>query len=147
PRPHLRGDRSPRAHALRGRALPRVPRILRRGHRRRPRPREPRLAPRRHGLPEAAVSLTFLHAPLVHLAWPAAALVALLFWLDGRGRDLLGRFVSAVMQTRIADRPTRARRLARLGFVALALGAGIVALMRPQSAGGTEAVAAGRVSA
>lgn len=91
--------------------------------------------------------MTFVHAELVHLVWPAAALVALLAWLELRGGDLLARFVSAVMQLRLAERPSRARRAVRVALCGLALGAGIVALMRPQTAGGTESVAPGRVSA
>lgn len=91
--------------------------------------------------------MSFLHPELVHLLWPAAALVGLLVWLDARGRDRLSRFVSKIMQARLADRPSRGRRIAAFTFVGLALAASILALMRPQGTGGTEAVTAAHVSA
>jgi len=87
------------------------------------------------------------HAQLVHLMWGALALVLLLAWFEFRGRDTLSRFVSAVMQHRLADRLSRERRALRLVFVLLALVAGILALMRPQTKGDATNVSANQVSA
>ncbi len=87
------------------------------------------------------------HAQLVHLMWGALALVVLLAWLDFRGRDTLSRFVSAVMQHRLAERASRGRRAARLVFILLSLVAGILALMRPQTKGDARTVSASQISA
>jgi hypothetical protein len=49
--------------------------------------------------------LTFAHGTLVHLVWLALAVTGVLLWLELRGSEALGRFVSAVMQRRLARRP------------------------------------------
>jgi len=90
---------------------------------------------------------TFAHPRLVHLVWAAVGLVALLAWLEFRNVDALGRFLSPAMQSRLSRRASLVRRLVRLGLILVALLAGVVGLMRPQSRGGTEAVSARRVSA
>lgn len=92
-------------------------------------------------------NVTYVHEPLKHLAWAVIAFVVLLFLLESRSRTVLGRFVSPVMQHRLAARPSRQRRVVRLGFILASLLLGTVALMRPQTPGATEAIAAGRVSA
>jgi len=89
----------------------------------------------------------FAHPGLVHLAWAAAGLLALLVWLEGRGQGALARVLSALMQTRLVARVPRGRRIARLCLVGGVLGFGIGALMRPQTAGGNEAAARGRTAA
>jgi Ca-activated chloride channel family protein len=91
--------------------------------------------------------VAYLHAGRVHVTWIALGLLGLLGWLELRGRDALGRFVSALMQTRLARRPTVQRRMARLALVGATFGFGIVALMQPQTRGGEEIVTSGRVSA
>jgi Ca-activated chloride channel family protein len=93
------------------------------------------------------LDVQFQHPGLVHLMWVAAGVVALLGWLELRGRDVLERFVSAVMQRRLAERPTTGRILARLGLILVALIAGVFALMRPQTQGVTETVSSSKVSA
>jgi Ca-activated chloride channel family protein len=82
--------------------------------------------------------LHFVHPALVHLLWIAVALTALLAWLELRGRDVLGRFLSAVMQRRLADRPTGGRIALRMGLLGASLALGVLALMRPQTRGTTE---------
>src|SRR5690606_26203662 len=64
-----------------------------------------------------------------------------------RGSEALGRFVSAVMQRRLARRASLGQRLARVGLVLGCLLLGVLALMQPQVAGRTEAVASGQVAA
>jgi Ca-activated chloride channel family protein len=83
----------------------------------------------------------------VHLVWPALAIVALLAWLEQRGRTDLGRFVSALMAGRLAARSTASTRIWRLVFVTGCLLFGVVALMRPQSRGVPESISADRLSA
>lgn len=91
--------------------------------------------------------LQFARGELVHLVWAAVAFVLVLGWLELRGRGALARFLSAVMQRRLATRQPPGRRVARLGFVFLTLLCGIAALMRPQSTGATEMINASRISA
>jgi Ca-activated chloride channel family protein len=86
------------------------------------------------------LDLRFLHPGLVHLLWAVIALVALLGWLELRGRDVLGRFVSALMQRRLAFRPTAGRIALRMGLLGGALALAVVALMRPQTRGTTETI-------
>jgi Ca-activated chloride channel family protein len=91
--------------------------------------------------------LSWKHAELVHLVWAALALIGLLAWAELRGKATLGRFLSAVMQHRLADRETAGRKMTRLGFCAATLVLGILALMRPQTTGDTESISSSRVSA
>ena len=88
-------------------------------------------------------NVTFANPAWVHLVWLAVAFAAMLAWLELRGRKRLGRFVSPVMQARLAHGASTPRRIARLGLILATLLLGIVALMRPQTPGGTEAVARG----
>lgn len=90
---------------------------------------------------------TFANQHWVHLIWAALALIAILTFLELRARDTLTRFVSTMMQTRLAERQTLARRLTRLGLILATLILGILGLMRPQTPGGTEAVDARRIAA
>lgn len=91
--------------------------------------------------------VTFVHGALVHLVWPALLVALALGWLELRGSDALGRFVSVVMQRRLAWRPSTGQRRARHALIGCCLLLGVLALMRPQVAGRTEAVAAGQVAA
>jgi Ca-activated chloride channel family protein len=75
------------------------------------------------------------------LIWVALAFVGLLAWLEVRSRDALGTFLSPVMQRRLSARPSLERVALRLGLLALALAAGVGALMRPQVIGSTQTVA------
>ncbi len=91
--------------------------------------------------------IVFANPAWVHGIWPALALVAGLAWLDFRGRGLLHRFVSPTMQVRLAEGASTVRRVVKLVLILATLLLGIVALMRPQTPGGTEAIAARRISA
>ncbi|MCG8418414.1 MAG: VWA domain-containing protein [Proteobacteria bacterium] len=91
--------------------------------------------------------VTFVHEWFQHLSWLAIAVVALLWLLESRGRHVLGRFVSPLMQDRLATRLSIERRIVRLGLIFTALICGIVALMRPQTPGATETLSTGRISA
>jgi len=91
--------------------------------------------------------LTYAHVERIHLIWVAVAFIALLAWIELRGRSALGRFLSRIMQHRLAHQSTPQRRIARLGLIAATLIIGVVALMRPQTAPATETIAAARVSA
>ncbi len=93
------------------------------------------------------VPWTFANPDLIHLVWVALGVVAMVTWLDLRGRDVLGRFLSSTMQLRLSERPTLVRRLCRMGFILLALLFGVVGLMRPQTRGTSESVSARRVRA
>ena len=91
--------------------------------------------------------LTWQHPELVHLVWAAIALIGVLAWLELRGTSALGRFVSSVMQHRLATRQTAQGKIAQLGFALATLVFGILALMRPQTTGETESLTSSRVSA
>ncbi len=91
--------------------------------------------------------VVFAHPHWVHWVWPALALVGALAYLEFRGRDALGRFVSPAMQARLAHGASVPRRIVKLALVLATLVFGIVALMRPQTPGGTEAVAARKIGA
>ena len=89
------------------------------------------------------MSLIWVHPQLIHLMWLAVAVVAILAVLEVRGREALGRFVSTVMQHRLAHRLSTERRVARLVLVFAMLVTGILALMRPQTRGQVETLYAG----
>lgn len=91
-------------------------------------------------------SWTWMHMELVHLMWPALALVAFMGYREVAHQSELARFISPEMQKRLATKISLERKLLRLLFVFGTLAFGIVALMRPQSHG-TSQVAASRVSA
>lgn len=86
-------------------------------------------------------NLTFAAPAWIHGVWPVLALVAVLVNLEFRGRDALGRFVAAPMQPRLAQGASTGRRATKLALVFATLLFGVLALMRPQTPGGTEAVA------
>ena len=91
--------------------------------------------------------LSFAQQNWVHLVWVALALVAILAMLELRAGDTLSRFVSRVMQLRLAERPTMARRLTKLGLVLAMLLLGTLGLMRPQVSGGTEVLSTRKAAA
>ena len=74
----------------------------------------------------------FAEPQYLHLIWALGLAAVLLFWLEGRGRAVLARLVDQTMQSRLASRPSRVRRMARIGLICVAGLAMIVALMRPQ---------------
>ena len=86
-------------------------------------------------------NVTFANPAWIHLVWLALAFAGVLAWLELRGRDRLGRFVSPAMQVRLADGASTARRVLKVALVLATLLCGIVALMRPQTPGGTEVAA------
>jgi len=66
---------------------------------------------------------------------PAVAVLAvacLLVFLEFRGRSILERFVSRIMQPRLVRRTSLLRRLSALALVLLAMIVLVCALMRPQ---------------
>jgi len=83
----------------------------------------------------------YVHPERVHLLWPALALVLVLGWLELRRSDALARFVSRVMQVRLAQRATTGRRVARLSLIFACFAFSTVALMRPQTRTDTQTVA------
>jgi len=91
--------------------------------------------------------LSFAQQSWVHLVWAALALVAVLALLELRARDTLGRFLSKVMQVRLAESQTTARRLTKLGLVLATLLFGTLGLMRPQISGGTEVLSTRKAAA
>jgi len=90
---------------------------------------------------------SWAHLGLVHLMWPAAALVVFLGYRELANRNLLGRFVSVKMQRRLSVSVSRERRVLRLFFVFTTLAFGIMALMRPQTQGASTKVSTARVAA
>ena len=74
----------------------------------------------------------FANPEWIHALWLVIGLVALLVWLDRRGRTILERFVSAPMQARLARRLAPGRRWLSIGLLGLAATLLVVALMRPQ---------------
>ncbi|MEE8112377.1 MAG: hypothetical protein V3T54_06550, partial [Acidobacteriota bacterium] len=91
--------------------------------------------------------LGFVNQQWVHLIWIALVLVGALALLELRSRDTLGRFISALMQVRLAERQTPARRVVKLLLILVTLVVVILGLMRPQTPGGTETLSTRRVAA
>ena len=83
-------------------------------------------------------NIVFAEPGYVHLIWLVLALAALLATLEVRMRDTLGRFLSSPMQERLVLSQTLTRRIAKLVFITATLAFGVLALMRPQTPGGTE---------
>ncbi len=87
------------------------------------------------------------HRDAVHLLWLAGGFVVLFGWLKLRNNEALGRFLSAVMQHRLAHRQSRQRRIFHLVLVAIALVAGVFAVMGPYTKGHPETVSKTRLQA
>jgi len=79
------------------------------------------------------------------LLWGVFAFTALLLWLDARSGTALSRFLSPLMQGRLAQAPTAARRRTSIALLGLSLVMAVVALMRPQY--GAQLIATPRVGA
>ncbi|HRI54301.1 MAG TPA: VWA domain-containing protein [Pseudomonadota bacterium] len=94
-----------------------------------------------------AGGLSFGHPELAQLPFVAVALWGLLAYLELRQSGQLARFISPLMQLRLARRLPRGRRLLRLGLLLLAFGAGSVAMLRPQTPGELETVSSTQVAA
>lgn len=92
-------------------------------------------------------SWTWLHQSMVHLLWPAAALVVFLAYREFANQTELGRFVSATMQRRLAAKVSAERKVLRLVFIGVTFVAGILAIMQPQTPGVTMQIKTSRVSA
>ena len=86
-------------------------------------------------------NLTFAAPAWIHGVWLALALVAALVWCERHRRDALGRLLAPTMQARLAQGASTQRRAAKLALVLAAVLFGVLALMRPQTPGGTEPVA------
>ncbi len=91
-------------------------------------------------------SWTWMHVELVHLIWPALALVSFMAYREISHRSELGLFISKTMQSRLARVASLERKLLRLFFSFATLVFGILALMRPQTFSESQ-VSASRVSA
>ena len=91
--------------------------------------------------------IVFANPELVHLVWLAVALTGLLAVLEFKSRDGLGRFLSAAMQPRLVRTASLVRRIMRLALVFAVLTLGVLALMRPQTPGGTESLPGRRIGA
>lgn len=91
--------------------------------------------------------IAFLHPQLLWLLAPALGVFAILLGFERRQSTLLSRFLSTLMQRRLASRLPPGRRLARRGFIFLTLLCGTLALSRPQSQGELETVRTTQVSA
>lgn len=92
-------------------------------------------------------ALMFLNQQWVHLIWIALAVTAALAYFELRSAGTLDRFISNRMQARLAQRQTLTRRIIKLLLILGVLVAGVLALMRPQVLGGSEARAGSKVSA
>lgn len=92
-------------------------------------------------------SWSWAHLELVHLFWPAAALVAFLGYGEFAHRSQLGKFVSATMQKRLAVSASQERRVMRLFAIFATMAFCILALMRPQTQGAATKISTSRVAA
>src|SRR6185436_12375730 len=59
-------------------------------------------------------------------------LIVALIWFEWRRGELLARFVSVIMQTRLAIQLSNSRRWLRIGALTVSSIALVIALMRPQ---------------
>ncbi len=91
--------------------------------------------------------LSFVAPELWFLVLAAVALWGVLAFLELRQPGQLARFISTVMQLRLARRLPRGRRLLRLALVFLTLVLGTLALLRPQTPGELETVSTTQVAA
>lgn len=91
--------------------------------------------------------IVFVHPERVHFIWLALAVGGAVSYFELHGQETLGRFMSSVMQARLAERPPFRRRLFRLGLIFGMLLLGVLALMRPQTRGVTESISTRRISA
>lgn len=89
----------------------------------------------------------WVHQERIHLVWVVLALLVGLVILERLGRDAMTRFLSPVMQRRLVVRPSNGRVALRLGLAAVALIAGVAALMRPQARGSGETIVSSRSAA
>ena len=92
-------------------------------------------------------NIVFANPEVVHLVWLVVALTGLLAALEFRSRDGLGRFLSAAMQPRLVRTASLPRRIVRLALVFAMLALSVLALMRPQTPGGTESLPGRRIGA
>lgn len=83
----------------------------------------------------------------IHLVWAALGVTVALFGLEVRSRNLMGTFLSPVMQRRLTAQASMGRVVLRLSLLLLAMLAAIGAMMRPQARGVTETVTASTASA
>jgi Ca-activated chloride channel family protein len=83
----------------------------------------------------------------IHLVWAALGVTAALFGLELRSRNVMGTFLSPVMQRRLTAQASIGRVVLRLSLLLLAMLAAIGAVMRPQARGVTETVTASTASA
>ena len=74
----------------------------------------------------------FANPQWAHALWAVLGMVAILFWLDGRKRSAVDRFISPSMQLRLARPLPRGRRWLALVLLGLSGAMLVVALMRPQ---------------
>jgi Ca-activated chloride channel family protein len=90
---------------------------------------------------------TWIEVDRIHLVWAALAFTVVLFGLEMRSRNLMGTFLSPVMQRRLTAQASLSRVVLRLSLLLLAMLAAIGAVMRPQARGVTETVTASTASA
>ena len=93
-----------------------------------------------------SLGLDWARPELIHLMWIAIVIALLLAFLELRADRGLGRFVSSIMQHRLAAAPTRNQRAARLVAIGLCLIFSVLALMRPQSRTTSEGLSGRQVS-
>lgn len=91
--------------------------------------------------------LEWAHPERVHLLWLAAAIGAALLLLELRREADLERFVSRLMQQRLARGASRAQRVMQIAAAASCLGLGVLGLMRPKLASVDESATGRRTSA
>jgi Ca-activated chloride channel family protein len=89
----------------------------------------------------------FAEVSRVHLVWVVVLFLGSLAVLELRARGAMTAFLSPVMQRRLTARASIARTTVKLVLLGLALGCGVVALMRPQGRGEVEMVEAMDTSA
>ena len=92
-----------------------------------------RHAPQRFPVPETAMNeFRFAEPGWIHLLWLIAAIAGALVFLEFRGRSVLERFVSRIMQPRLVRRPTLLRRDVGIEADHVGDARARVCLMRPQ---------------
>lgn len=89
---------------------------------------------------------SFAEPDRIHAIWVVLAIVGLLVAFELRRRDVMGAFLSPLMQSRLTAQASMTRVVGRLVLIFFSMLFGVFAIMRPQARGETEVVNVGEAA-